>query len=49
MPGERFFSAPDQHHGHLGLNVSHIDPARLGEGLKRLAAVIRQAQRAQAA
>lgn len=49
MPGEPFFSEPDQHHGHLRLNFSHIDPVRLDEGLKRLAAVIRQAQRAQAA
>ncbi|SDU99818.1 aminotransferase-like domain-containing protein [Pseudomonas mucidolens] len=49
MPGEPFFSEPDRHHGHLRLNFSHIDPARLDEGLKRLAAVIRQAQLAQAA
>ncbi len=49
MPGEPFFSEPDQHHGHLRLNFSHIDPVRLDEGLKRLAAVVRQAQRAQAA
>ena len=49
MPGEPFFSEPDQHHGHLRLNFSHIDPTRLDEGLKRLAAVIRQAQLAQAA
>jgi DNA-binding transcriptional MocR family regulator len=33
----------------LRLNFSHIDPARLDEGLKRLAAVVRQAQHAQAA
>lgn len=49
MPGEPFFPEPDQHHGHLRLNFSHIDPARLGEGLKRLAAVVRQAQAVQAA
>lgn len=49
MPGEPFFSEPDQHHGSLRLNFSHIDPARLDEGLKRLAAVVRQAQHAQAA
>lgn len=49
MPGEPFFSEPDNHHGHLRLNFSHIDPARLDEGLKRLAAVVRQAQHAQAA
>lgn len=49
MPGEPFFSEPDQHFGSLRLNFSHIDPARLDEGLKRLAAVVRQAQHAQAA
>lgn len=49
MPGEPFFCEPDQHHGHLRLNFSHIDPARLDEGLERLATVIRQAQLAQAA
>ena len=49
MPGEPFFPDPDNHHGHLRLNFSHIDPARLDEGLKRLAAVVRQAQIAQAA
>jgi 2-aminoadipate transaminase len=49
MPGEPFFPEPDQHHGHLRLNFSHIDPARLGEGLKRLAAVVRQAQAVEAA
>ncbi len=49
MPGEPFFSEPDQHHGSLRLNFSHIDPARLDEGLKCLAAVVRHAQHAQAA
>ncbi|EJZ57365.1 MocR [Pseudomonas fluorescens R124] len=49
MPGEPFFADPDNHHGHLRLNFSHIDPARLNEGLKRLAAVVRQAQAALAA
>ena len=49
MPGEPFFSEPDQHLGSLRLNFSHIDPARLDEGLKRLATVVRQAQHAQAA
>jgi DNA-binding transcriptional MocR family regulator len=49
MPGEPFFADPDRNPGHLRLNFSHIDPARLGEGLKRLAAVVRQAQAAQAA
>ncbi|VVN57789.1 2-aminoadipate transaminase [Pseudomonas fluorescens] len=44
MPGEPFFPDPDKHHGHLRLNFSHIDPARLDEGLKRLAAVVRRAQ-----
>jgi DNA-binding transcriptional MocR family regulator len=49
MPGEPFFPEPDNHHGHLRLNFSHIDPARLEEGIKRLAAVVRQAQAMQAA
>ncbi|MBV4484373.1 PLP-dependent aminotransferase family protein [Pseudomonas sp. SWRI153] len=49
MPGEPFFPDPDNHHGHLRLNFSHIDPARLDEGLKRLAAVVRQAQLERAA
>ncbi|SMQ25262.1 DNA-binding transcriptional regulator, MocR family, contains an aminotransferase domain [Pseudomonas helmanticensis] len=49
MPGEPFFPEPDKHHGHLRLNFSHIDPARLDEGLKRLAAVVRQAQLDEAA
>lgn len=44
MPGEPFFPEPDKHHGHLRLNFSHINPARLDEGLKRLAAVVRRAQ-----
>ncbi|MBP3858338.1 MAG: PLP-dependent aminotransferase family protein, partial [Pseudomonas sp.] len=46
---EPFFANPDQNVGSLRLNFSHIDPARLHEGLKRLANVIRQAQAAQAA
>jgi DNA-binding transcriptional MocR family regulator len=49
MPGEPFFPEPDNHPGYLRLNFSHIDPARLDEGLRRLAAVVRQAQAAQAA
>lgn len=49
MPGEPFFPDPDRNPGHLRLNFSHIDPARLDEGLKRLAAVVRQAQAAEAA
>ncbi|ROM85870.1 GntR family transcriptional regulator [Pseudomonas brassicacearum] len=49
MPGEPFFPEPDQHPGHLRLNFSHIDPARLDEGLRRLAGVVRAALAAQAA
>ncbi|MBT9268640.1 PLP-dependent aminotransferase family protein [Pseudomonas sp. MG-9] len=49
MPGEPFFPEPDKNLGHLRLNFSHIEPARLDEGLKRLAAVVRQAQAVQAA
>jgi DNA-binding transcriptional MocR family regulator len=49
MPGEPFFPDPDNHPGHLRLNFSHIDPARLDEGLKRLAAVVREALVAEAA
>jgi DNA-binding transcriptional MocR family regulator len=49
MPGEPFFPEPDNHHGYLRLNFSHIDPARLDEGLGRLAGVVRQAQASQAA
>lgn len=49
MPGEPFFADPDANPGYLRLNFSHIDPQRLGEGLKRLAAVVRQAQVAEAA
>jgi DNA-binding transcriptional MocR family regulator len=49
MPGEPFFADPDANPGYLRLNFSHIDPERLDEGLKRLAAVIRQTQLSQAA
>nr|BFE95106.1 PLP-dependent aminotransferase family protein [Pseudomonas brassicacearum subsp. brassicacearum] len=49
MPGEPFFPEPDQHPGHLRLNFSHIDPARLDEGLKRLAGVVREALAVKAA
>lgn len=49
MPGEPFFADPDANLGYLRLNFSHIDPARLDEGLKRLAAVVRQAQLEKAA
>ncbi len=44
MPGEPFFAKPDENLGYLRLNFSHISPDRLGEGLSRLANVIRQAQ-----
>lgn len=44
MPGEPFFADTDANLGYLRLNFSHIDPARLDEGLKRLAAVVRQAR-----
>jgi DNA-binding transcriptional MocR family regulator len=49
MPGEPFFSDPDANPGYIRLNFSHIDPARLDEGLKRLAAVVRTALGAKAA
>ncbi len=49
MPGEPFFAEPENNPGYLRLNFSHISPERLGEGLSRLAAVIRQAQLEQAA
>lgn len=42
MPGEPFFADPQANHGYLRLNFSHIDPARLDEGLRRLASVVRQ-------
>jgi DNA-binding transcriptional MocR family regulator len=49
MPGEPFFSDPDANPGYIRLNFSHIDPARLDEGLRRLAAVVRHALAAKAA
>ncbi|CAD5110098.1 aminotransferase-like domain-containing protein [Zestomonas carbonaria] len=49
MPGEPFFAQPEQNPGYLRLNFSHVAPERLGEGLRRLANVIRQAQNAEAA
>ncbi|EQM65994.1 PLP-dependent aminotransferase family protein [Pseudomonas tohonis] len=49
MPGEPFFIDPDQHPGYLRLNFSHVAPERLGEGLQRLAGVIRHALAAEAA
>ena len=42
MPGEPFFPQPEENLGHLRLNFSHIAPERLDQGLKRLAAVVRQ-------
>lgn len=44
MPGEPFFTDPDANPGYLRLNFSHVPPERLGEGLRRLAAVVRGAQ-----
>ena len=49
MPGEPFFVDPEQNHGYLRLNFSHVAPERLGEGLQRLTRVIRQAQQEQLA
>jgi DNA-binding transcriptional MocR family regulator len=49
MPGEAFFIDPDANPGYLRLNFSHVEPQRLGEGLARLAAVIRTARDAQLA
>lgn len=49
MPGEPFFAEPEQNPGYLRLNFSHVVPERLGEGLRRLAGVIRRAQQAAAA
>lgn len=43
MPGEPFFPDPEANHGHLRLNFSHVDPALLDEGLRCLAAVVREA------
>jgi DNA-binding transcriptional MocR family regulator len=43
MPGEPFFIEPDSNLGYLRLNFSHVSPERLGEGLRRLAEVVRQA------
>src|SRR3989338_6567956 len=34
MPGEPFFTDPEQNPGYLRLNFSHIAPQRLGEGLR---------------
>ena len=43
MPGEPFFVDPEQNPGYLRLNFSHVAPARLHEGVSRLAGVIREA------
>ncbi|MGE4404549.1 PLP-dependent aminotransferase family protein [Pseudomonas sp.] len=43
MPGEPFFVDPDANPGYLRLNFSHVAPERLGEGLRRLASVMREA------
>lgn len=47
MPGEPFFIDPEVNPGYLRLSFSHVAPERLSEGLRRLAAVIREAQAAQ--
>lgn len=49
MPGEPFFMNPDCNLGYLRLNFSHVAPERLAEGIRRLAAVVRQATTAEAA
>lgn len=49
MPGEPFFIDPDHAPGYLRLNFSHVAPERLGEGLRRLAGVVRQGLAADAA
>jgi DNA-binding transcriptional MocR family regulator len=49
MPGEPFFIDPDREPGYLRLNFSHVAPERLGEGLRRLAGVVRQGLAADAA
>lgn len=49
MPGEPFFVNPDCNLGYLRLNFSHVAPERLAEGIRRLAAVVRQATTAEAA
>ncbi len=49
MPGEPFFMNPDCSLGYLRLNFSHVPPERLAEGIRRLAAVVRQATTAEAA
>lgn len=46
MPGEAFFIDPDRNPGYMRLNFSHVAPERLGEGMRRLAGVVREAQAA---
>lgn len=49
MPGEPFFVEPDANPGYLRLNFSHVAAERMGEGLRRLAQVIREATTLEAA
>ena len=49
MPGEPFFVEPDANPGYLRLNFSHVAAERMGEGLRRLAQVIRDAGALEAA
>ncbi len=49
MPGEPFFVDPDANLGYLRLNFSHVAGERMGEGLCRLAKVIREASAREAA
>ncbi|QLF94642.1 PLP-dependent aminotransferase family protein [Pseudomonas sp. ABC1] len=46
MPGEAFFVEPERNPGYLRLNFSHVEPARMNEGLRRLASVIKTEQKA---
>ncbi|TBU98866.1 PLP-dependent aminotransferase family protein [Stutzerimonas kirkiae] len=45
MPGEAFFVEPERNPGYLRLNFSHVAPERMGEGLRRLAEVVRAEQK----
>lgn len=49
MPGEPFFIDPERNPGYLRLNFSHVAPERLGEGIRRLASVVREAEVVEAA
>ncbi|NKQ10806.1 aminotransferase-like domain-containing protein [Pseudomonas sp. SST3] len=49
MPGEPFFIDPERNPGYLRLNFSHVAPERLGEGIRRLAGVVREADVIEAA